>query len=343
MVNGSKDGSFIIEEERILSEIRRRGCRKVLFQAPEGLRDQALRLARLVEEECAIETYVSANPCFGACNIALSERSRIGADLIVHLGHARIPQIGDEEVLYIEARSSASIATLLEKVSPFLTNFEKIGLITTVQHIHRLKEATDFFSKEGKKVFIGCPKGRLVYPGQVLGCDYSTVDSIEAHVDAFLYIGGGTFHPLGAALRTSKPVIAADTTSLEVRCMDSLKRRLLMKRYAHIIQAKKANSFGILIGLEPGQMNLTVAEDLRRRLMAKGFRVFRISVNILFPNVLMDFGEIDAFINTACPRIAFETPDYFEKPILTPEETLILLGDKTWDEYAKEAHEKKGS
>jgi 2-(3-amino-3-carboxypropyl)histidine synthase len=335
--HGAKDDAFLLEEEKILSEIRRRRCLKVLFQAPEGLRNEALHLAKLVEEKLSVETFVSANPCFGACNVALSEKSFLGADLIVHLGHARIPGIGNEDVLYIEAKSSATILPVLERAKPLMKGFEKIGLITNVQHIHRLREAREFLEREGKKVLIGDPKGRLIYPGQVLGCDYSTVDAIEARVDAFLYIGGGTFHPLGASLRTSKPVIAADPITLEVRCMESLKRQLLRKRYAQIIKAKRARSFGIIIGLEPGQTNPDIAEDLRRRLKARGFEVFRISVNILFPNALRDFQEIEAFVNTACPRISFEAPDSFEKPLLTPEETLILLGEKTWDEYVKEA------
>ncbi|MCK5310177.1 MAG: diphthamide synthesis protein, partial [Thermoplasmata archaeon] len=43
---------------------------------------------------------------------------------------------------------------------------------------------------------------------------------------------------------------------------------------------------------------------------------------------------LDAWISTACPRLAIDDYSTYEKPILTPIELEILLGKRAWEEYA---------
>ena len=50
------------------------------------------------------------------------------------------------------------------------------------------------------------------------------------------------------------------------------------------------------------------------------------------PDKIMNFYNIDAFIETACPRIAIDDFSKYHKPILTFKEALVALNIKTWDE-----------
>ncbi len=80
---------FDFEEERIKQEITKLGAKRVLLQLPEGLKPEAPRIARIVEKAGALPI-ISADPCYGACDIAVAEAESLGVDLIVHFGHARM-------------------------------------------------------------------------------------------------------------------------------------------------------------------------------------------------------------------------------------------------------------
>ncbi len=68
---------FDFEEERIKQEINKIGAKRVLLQLPEGLKPEGPRLAKIVEKEGALPI-ISADPCYGACDIAVNEAEIFG-------------------------------------------------------------------------------------------------------------------------------------------------------------------------------------------------------------------------------------------------------------------------
>ncbi len=46
---------------------------------------------------------------------------------------------------------------------------------------------------------------------------------------------------------------------------------------------------------------------------------------------LIDFYPVDAFVNTACPRIAIDDAVRYRKPLITPFELEVALGEKQWE------------
>jgi 2-(3-amino-3-carboxypropyl)histidine synthase len=46
---------------------------------------------------------------------------------------------------------------------------------------------------------------------------------------------------------------------------------------------------------------------------------------------LIDFYPVDAFVNTACPRIAIDDAVRYSKPLITPFELEVALGEKKWE------------
>ena len=46
---------------------------------------------------------------------------------------------------------------------------------------------------------------------------------------------------------------------------------------------------------------------------------------------LIDFYPVDAYVNTACPRIAIDDSVRYAKPLITPYELEVALGEKKWE------------
>ena len=63
---------FDFEEQRIKKEILKLGAKRVLLQMPQGLKPQATTIAKIVEA-CGAVAVISADPCYGACDIAVCE------------------------------------------------------------------------------------------------------------------------------------------------------------------------------------------------------------------------------------------------------------------------------
>jgi 2-(3-amino-3-carboxypropyl)histidine synthase len=324
---------FDFEEERLKQEIVKLGAKRVLIQLPEGLKSEAPRLAKIVEKAGAFPI-VSADPCYGACDLATSEAESLGADLIVHYGHAKLLKYEKVPTIYIEARATISVTEAVGKALPLMENWHKIGLATTVQHVQTIDEAKEMLIRAGKTVMVG-DAGRLNYPGQVVGCDYSNAKSIAGDVEGFLFIGGGHFHALGLALSTLKPTVVADPYEKRAYPIDDEAQKVQRQRWASIQEAQKAKTFAVLVGLKPGQKRLEEALTIREKLEKAGKDAYMFAVREITPEIVMNFPTVDAYVNTACPRVSLDEPSKFQKPILTLNEALVVVGEVSWKELCK--------
>jgi 2-(3-amino-3-carboxypropyl)histidine synthase len=266
--------------------------------------------------------------------LAIAEAESLGTDLIIHYGHTKLVKYERVPTLYIEARATLKVDSTVEKALPLMEKWRKIGLVTTVQHVQTLDEVREILIRSGKTVVIGDSR-RLSYPGQVVGCDYSNAISIAKGVEAFLFVGGGQFHALGVALSTSKPTVVADPFDDRAFSVDLEAEKIFKQRWATIEEAKKAKNFAILIGIKPMQKHLEEALQAKEKLEEDGKTVNLLAAREITPEVLMEFPSIDAFVNTACPRISLDDIARFKKPVLTTNETLVVVGRLSWEELCK--------
>jgi 2-(3-amino-3-carboxypropyl)histidine synthase len=324
---------FDFEEQRIKQEIVRLDAKRVLLQMPQGLKPQAARIAKVVEDYGATPI-ISFDPCYGACDIAETEAANLGVDLIVHFGHARIVKEEKTPTLYVEAYAEIQIETAVAQALPMLDAYRSIGLATSIQHIKTLEAAKQILAEAGKVVFIG-DAGQMDYAGQVIGCNYSNVTAIARQVDAFVFVGGGMFHALGIALATSKPTIVADPYDNRAYSITDEAQRIIKQRYAGIQEAQNARSVGILISLKPGQKHLDQAMKVKKIAENTGRAAYLLAGREITPDALMEFPSIDVYVNTACPRIALDAPGKFQKPILTVNEFMVAIGEVSWTDMLK--------
>ena len=325
---------FDFEEERIKQEILRLGAKRVLIQLPEGLKPEALRLAKVVEKAGALPIF-SADPCYGACDLATVDAEGLGVDLIVHCGHSKMVKYERVPTVYVEARATVNVDSSVQKALPLLEKWQKIGLATTVQHVQTLDVVREQLMRAGKIVVIG-DAGRLSYSGQVIGCDCSNARSVAKDVEAFLFVGGGLFHAIGVALSTQKPTIVADPYDDRAFQINKEAERIVKQRWACIGEAKKAKSFAVMVGLKPGQKRLEDALEVKRKLEKNGKTVLLLAAEEVTPEALTEFPTIEAYVNTACPRISLDDASRFRRPVLTVKEALVVLGALSWEELCRE-------
>jgi len=325
-----KQTTFDLEEQRLIEEVKRRQAKRVLIQLPEGLKAEGPRLASAVEKAGALAV-VSADPCYGACDVAFQEAQSLGADLLVHYGHTEMTRQEPVPTIYFEAKATVSVKSAVKKALPFLKPWKNIGLVTAVQHVDTLSEARQTLLQAGKSVAVG-DAGKMKYPGQVTGCDYSNAKSVAKDVEAFLFVGGGRFHALGVALATAKPTVVADPYEMRAYSVEDEVKKIKKQRWASINEAKEAVEFGVLIGLKSGQKRFDQALWIKERLGKVGKRATLLALREVTPEALTEFPSIGAFVNTACPRISLDDASKFLKPVLTLNETLVVLGELKWEE-----------
>jgi len=287
--------------KELVRQIKEKKPRRVLLQLPDGLKKSAIQIAVAIEKE-GIEVFLSADPCYGACDMPVAG---IDIDLIVHVGHNKFYKNikTSVPVLYFPWTISVNI----ENVDFSIIKEKRVGLITTVQHLNALEHVSALLKDAGKVPVKG---------GQILGCWTENAEKIRDRIDAFLFIGSGSFHPLGLK---GKKVYSLNLEKNKIEDIDT--KKMEKKRFANIYKCKDAKSFGILVSTKPGQAGLEKAEKIKTELEKKDKKAFIVIMNEISSDKLLGIG-VDAFINTACPRL---TDNCFDKPIINAEDLKIVL------------------
>lgn len=321
---------YDFEPNEVKEFLRQNEVRKAALQIPSGLRPYLVEIEKVFREENC-ETYILATSCYGACDIADEDARDLQCDALVHYGHSDMGIPTKIPTIFVEARMEKEPFEALKKSLNEIRD-SVWGLISTVQHVHYLEKIQNFLENKGIKSIIGDSGPRSKYPGQILGCDWGSARSIEGEVDGFIYIGTGDFHPLGISLVTEKLVISINPVSDSYETIEQERDTFLRKRAALLSKAKSAEKLGILTSTKKGQIRLELAENLSETLEKAGYGTFILVADELTPDILKDY-QLDAFINTACPRIPLSDEGRYEEPILTPFEARVLAGEENWEPY----------
>lgn len=226
------------------------------------------------------------------------------------------------KLLFVPCQLKKVEASFLSEVEKRLP-FEDVGIFTTIQFSPLLPIISRFLREHGRRVFIGRAKyGR----GVITGCDLRAVDEIAEQCEGFLYLGSGNFHPLPVFLKYRKMVVIANPISGEISIFDEKLAKKIERKIENFKKLfKLSKQVGIIVCVKPGQQRLKLALKLRKRLEKAGKIAFLFLFDEISQELLLNFPEIECWINTACPRIAIDDVEYFEKPILNFWEVLHEL------------------
>ena len=77
------------------------------------------------------------------------------------------------------------------------------------------------------------------------------------------------------------------------------------------------------------------AIDIKKKLEKSNREAYLFAIKEVVPMALIQFPNVNAFINTACPRIALDDASIFLKPVLTLNEALVMLDESAWEELCQ--------
>lgn len=241
------------------------------------------------------------------------------------------------ETLFIDGKWKKEIV-LGNEVIEFLRkeHIESVALFASVQflELERIKQQL----KDNGIAAKTTKAKRTDAEAQILGCDAyhdSFKENIIADADAILYIGDGMFHPKalllaqkgneegkrgeggegerrgeggeGKETRNIKDIIIWDPIAEKMSIIGKKEiERQLLKAKANYTRYLAANTIGILVTIKPGQQYLVHALKLKEKLEHAGKKAFIFIDSTIDLKLLENYPFIDAWVNTACPRIGMD-------------------------------------
>ncbi|MEM4368385.1 MAG: diphthamide biosynthesis enzyme Dph2 [Candidatus Anstonellales archaeon] len=302
--------------------------KRILLQFPEGLKKFALLEAEKYQKE-GYDVFISAKPCYGACDLLLYEAKILNVNKIIHFGHNKfVKKKLDIEVEYIPWR----IDVELEKIIDYKSIFENksVIILTTVQHSHQINYMKEKLSQLNCKVFSDVGYF-AIEEGQILGCDCLSVEKIlsKQKIDIILYIGSGTFHIKALAYTNNEKlfdeieIYSYDPFDNKLEKRNEEIKRLYKKRLLAIAQFVHAKNIGIVISTKVGQFYLNQAKLAKKRLNKLGKNCFYLIADELYDHVVKNVYGLDGILNTACPRIV-DDQEKFGLPIINYKDLFLV-------------------
>ncbi len=313
-------------DDDLVRDLKKAGYRRIALQVPAGLLPGAGELARRLEELTGAHVIVPTRACFGACDPPSREES-LAAEAVVTLGHAPIPNMPQAMTeYYVEMRAGTAdieklVRTVVDGGLP-----HRLGLVASIQHIELLEPFRQRLAEHGISAEIGTGGRRLGHPGQALGCNYTAATTLAKGVDGFLLLATGRFHPVGLALSVEQPVWSLDPMQATLEGPYD-RDSMVAKRLLLIESAMDAKQWGVLVSAFPGQCRSPLAQRLVGKARAHGREAGILTFDRLDPRDLIG-RRLDAYVVTACPRIAIDDAALYDRPMLTAPEFLSAIGDR---------------
>lgn len=285
-------------------------------------------ISDIIERFLDADTVIMGDVTYGACCIDDFTAKALGADLLVHYGHSCLIPVDQTEgikVLYVFVDIKIDALHFVESVK---LNFElgkKLAFVSTIQFVATLHLAAKELRSMGYVVDV--PQSKPLSPGEILGC---TSPRLSADT-SLIYLGDGRFH-LEAAMIANPTVGAYKYDPYEKKFTRELydHKEMRKNRKAAIDASAGARKFGLILGTLGRQGSLKVLKYIESRIRAHNRDCVIILLSEVFPSKLALFKDVDAFVQVACPRLSIDWGTAFERPLLTPYELSVALGDAQW-------------
>ena len=330
---------YDLELDRIEHLIQEKQYNKLLIQMPEGMLDFPLKTIADKLTSLGVEFYLSGDPSYGACDIAIDLATRLKCDLLVHFGHTefgfgdRIKLNKDKylDVVLIPSYYKSNISDYFERLKNKLKllEWETIGLLATSQHLGSLKDVQDYLTVNGFNTAI-------IGKGQILGCNIGNRSNSFKDFDGVISLHAGNFHTRGLLLGMKNPVLQLDPYSGEISTFGEKERNeIIQQRYSQIHKAKNMQYWGILGSSKLGQYNPSLIKQAEKILKNNNkSKITIISENLNYSS-LSNITWVESWVDTACPRL-IDDQISFSEPIVNFKEFLYLFNELSWEDLLED-------
>lgn len=320
---------YTFNEDQIVSWAHNLGYRRLLIQAPDGIKRCIRPLLECLESR-GFEVALSASHAWGGCDLALNELKGVNFDAIVHIGHySSVRFRAPDNALFVPGYSRVDTTKAVERAATLLDSegIRKVGILTTVQHITELCKVKNLLADYGIKSLTAKSPDPAMLEGMVIGCDVRAAEKLRGKVEGFLVVAGGIFHALGVTLATGSFTVAADPYTGHALKIEQEARRIVALRLFHLSTALDSRNALFILSNKPGQkLSRRKVEKLLVYLKKKASLQLRV---IVFDDIrgeaLRDYNTADFYINSACPRLVTDDPDIFPGPVVNLAEYLKVI------------------
>jgi 2-(3-amino-3-carboxypropyl)histidine synthase len=330
--------NYNFEIHKCIWRVRSTNAKRIALQLPEGLLMYSLILSDIFTAFADVtHCFVLGDVTYGACCVDDLSALALDADLLIHYGHSCLIPIDATKIpcLYVFVEIKIDVSRLINTISlNFGTHKRNIVLAGTIQFASAIREAKPELENNGFVVLI--PQSKPLSAGEVLGCTAPKMSKnvvgnlgFSEEEMVLVFVADGRFHL--EAFMIANPGIKAFR-------YDPYLGKLFLEEYDHkgmkevrkkaIERAKGARSWGVVLGTLGRQGNPRILERLEKKMGEKGFDYMVVLMSEISPGRIALFEDsVDAWIQIACPRLSIDWGDAFKKPLLTPFEAEIALGD----------------
>ncbi|KAK9882679.1 hypothetical protein WA026_022730 [Henosepilachna vigintioctopunctata] len=320
--------NYNFEIAKTLWRIKETNAKTVALQMPEGLLLYSTTIADIIEEFTGAESIIMGDVTYGACCIDDLTAKSLRVDLLVHYGHScliPIDQTTGVKVLYIFVDIKIDPLHFLETIKYNFPVGTKLALVSTIQFLTSLQAVASELKESGYEVSL--PQSKPLSGGEILGC---TAPVLRC-TDVIIYLGDGRFHL--ESIMIANPKVQAyryDPYDKEFTKEYYDYNEMNLIRKAFVDESVTGSKFGVIMGTLGRQGNPKVVDHLAQSLRAKEKKVVIILLSEIFPNKLDLFPQLDVFVQVACPRLSIDWGKSFTKPLLTPYELSVAVGEVKW-------------
>jgi len=308
--------SYVIPVD-LVPLIERLSPRRILVEAPLGMKSVALEVARRIGAD------VSGRNVWGICDIGYADAILLGYDTIVHLAHeispnvlknlsanlnCRVEKLGECDLIVIGGVRVLVVPVYYKPVGELVER-----LATTIGKFDGSVEYSLPFKLYAEE--ISRRVGAELSPSAITGC------YISRRVNKALVVSSGYFHALTIKLfNPSAKVLLADPFRGVVEDVEGVFRRYLALKVDALNKAVRARNIVAVVTTKAGQRPPHVVEAVRRMGLAV------VVADEVSPELINNL-SVDAVVNTACPRIGFDDLDRVNKPVVNVGEYSVVKSE----------------
>ena len=319
--------NYNFEIPKTIHRIRSAGARKVALQMPEGLLLFATTISDILTQFCpGAETLIMGDVTYGACCIDDYTARAMGCDLLVHYAHSCLIPVDVTKIktLYVFVDISIDTAHLLATLERNFASGKTIAVVGTIQFNATIHGVKGTLERAGYGVLV--PQIAPLSKGEILGCTSPRLRDGDG-VDLILYLGDGRFHLESIMIHNpSTPAYRYDPYSRKLTRETYGHEEMQSLRRSAIRGARGARKWGLILGSLGRQGNPHTMALIERRLAERGVPWVNLLLSEVFPGKLALMGDVECWVQVACPRLSIDWGYAFPRPLLTPYEALVALG-----------------
>lgn len=298
---------------------------------PEGLLLFATTIADILAQFCpGADTVIMGDVTYGACCIDDYTARALGCDLLVHYAHSCLIPVNVTQIqtLYVFVDIQIDVPHLLATIARNFAPGKTIAMVGTIQFNATLHGTAQQLRSAGYNILI--PQITPLSKGEILGCTSPNLalrPKDQPPVDCILYLGDGRFHLESAMIHNpSLPAYRYDPYSRRLTHETYDHATLLADRRNALATARKARKWGLILGSLGRQGNPHTMRLIEAHLNARGIEWVNLLLSEIFPGKLAVMGDVECWVQVACPRLSIDWGYAFPRPLLTAHEALVVLG-----------------